>query len=345
MEGRPPPTLKDVALAAGLSPSTVSYALRNAGTVSRSTCERVREIAGRLGYRPNALLAALGSRRFRPAGRRIPVPVAVVGVSHGAYSADNAVEPAVTERARSLGYSLVRVDLSLEAETRAAGERLYHRGVAGVILGQLYGRAELPEFPWERFAVVSRGRQPFPVPFPVVRFEIFGAVQALWERLRARGYRRVGWAPLRHEPEHPDDRARHAAALYCIEHAASRDRIPLLKVPFFPSRRCNEAIRAWVREHRPEVVVGFHGGFVKLLRDAGWRVPEEIGVATLHADPADSPEVSGIVGASDRVRVQALELLDYLLRRRPPAGGGLPFEWLVPTLWHEGRTLRVAAGR
>ena len=47
-------TIYDVAKEAGVSIATVSKALNDSSTISEGTKEHIREIAGRLGYRPNA---------------------------------------------------------------------------------------------------------------------------------------------------------------------------------------------------------------------------------------------------------------------------------------------------
>jgi LacI family transcriptional regulator len=55
-------TIRDVADAAGLSPAAVSYALRGI-MVSEETQERVRDLAGELGYEANPIARALASGR------------------------------------------------------------------------------------------------------------------------------------------------------------------------------------------------------------------------------------------------------------------------------------------
>lgn len=52
-------TIRDVAVAAGVSATTVSHALNGKGEVSPTTVERVRGAAHRLGYRPSATAQAL----------------------------------------------------------------------------------------------------------------------------------------------------------------------------------------------------------------------------------------------------------------------------------------------
>ena len=46
-------SIRDVAREAGVSVTTVSHALNGKGRLNPETRERVREIADRLGYRPN----------------------------------------------------------------------------------------------------------------------------------------------------------------------------------------------------------------------------------------------------------------------------------------------------
>lgn len=56
-------TLRDIALIAGVSGATVSNVLRNRGFVGAETSSRVREVAQRLGYRPNPMAQALANGR------------------------------------------------------------------------------------------------------------------------------------------------------------------------------------------------------------------------------------------------------------------------------------------
>ena len=46
-------TIKDVAAAAGVSPSTVSRTCKDSPSISRETKERVRRVMAQLGYQPN----------------------------------------------------------------------------------------------------------------------------------------------------------------------------------------------------------------------------------------------------------------------------------------------------
>jgi LacI family transcriptional regulator len=345
MSSRWQPTLRDVAREAGLAVSTVSLALRNRGTIAQGTRTRVREIAQRIGYRADPMLSALAARRT--ARRRTDGLTPIVWLSHssGPFGHSNG-NPNLSDFAATMGYRLYRIDLARHRNPAALGRQLYHRGVVGIALDVLYGLQSLPVFPWEHFSVVSRARQWFPVPFPNARFDIFGGLLGLWHRLRRRGYRRIGWAILRHEPEHPDDRERQAAAFYCVEHSAARDRVPLLRCPFpdTPGATSNHLIRAWLQQHEPEVVVGFHGGILHLMEEMGYRVPEEKGFVSLHADSrGPTPRCAGIDGDNDILEVRTLELLDMQIRNNIRGPQDRPTQVVIPARWVEANTVRAPA--
>lgn len=67
-----PITIKDVARLAGVGISTVSRALNGSGPVSAETRQRILQIAGDLGYRPNAIAQSMVTRSTGTLGLVIP---------------------------------------------------------------------------------------------------------------------------------------------------------------------------------------------------------------------------------------------------------------------------------
>ena len=58
------PTIKDVAKAAGVSPTTVSHALNGKGVVRQETADRIAQIAADIGYRPSPIARGLQNSRL-----------------------------------------------------------------------------------------------------------------------------------------------------------------------------------------------------------------------------------------------------------------------------------------
>ena len=65
-------TIKDIALELGLSPSTVSRALKDHPHINKETKRKVKEVAEKLGYRYNAMAASLRNSRSNTIGLIIP---------------------------------------------------------------------------------------------------------------------------------------------------------------------------------------------------------------------------------------------------------------------------------
>ena len=64
MHSHPRPTIRDVARAAGVSPTTVSHALNGKGVVRRETAARIAHVAAEIGYRPSPVARGLQQARL-----------------------------------------------------------------------------------------------------------------------------------------------------------------------------------------------------------------------------------------------------------------------------------------
>jgi LacI family transcriptional regulator len=118
-------TLKDVAREAGVSIAAVSYSLNGGGTIGNEVRARVREVADRLGYRPNRSAQAVRTGRSTTLGLVLP-------------DLNNPYYPALARSfehsAREAGYTTILVDTSGSVEEELEGIReLENHGVAGAI--------------------------------------------------------------------------------------------------------------------------------------------------------------------------------------------------------------------
>lgn len=72
------PRIADVAREAGVSKTAVSFAFNSPGRLSAETADRIREVAGALGYRPNPVARMLTQRRTMTLGVLTPQSLAVI---------------------------------------------------------------------------------------------------------------------------------------------------------------------------------------------------------------------------------------------------------------------------
>lgn len=126
--GRPRPTIRDVAAAAGVSLKTVSRVLNHESGVSAATGERVREAAARLGYHRDE--AAANLRRLDRSTRLLGVVTEDLG--NPFYSM---LARAVEDVARAHGYLVMVASSDEDAETeREVLQALCTRRVDGLVV-------------------------------------------------------------------------------------------------------------------------------------------------------------------------------------------------------------------
>jgi DNA-binding LacI/PurR family transcriptional regulator len=122
-----PPTIADVARAAGVSVPTVSRVLTGSVPVGQKRRERVERAIDELGYRPNAAARALVS------GRRSLIAVLAANTSRYGYA--RTVE-GIEEAARAAGYMVVItvVETAEADDVNTAVDMVLSHSVAGVIV-------------------------------------------------------------------------------------------------------------------------------------------------------------------------------------------------------------------
>jgi LacI family transcriptional regulator len=122
-----PPTIIDVALAAGVSPATASRALANYGRVAAATVTKVKQVAQELGYRPNELARSMRSGTTRTIG--------LVIISDFTNAFFDRATKAIVDSARSNGYQVLisHTDEDIDVE-RLAVQTLLDKQVDGLII-------------------------------------------------------------------------------------------------------------------------------------------------------------------------------------------------------------------
>ncbi len=337
------PTLKDVGAHAGVTAATASMALRRDARISLETQRRVQRAAEELGYRPDPILSALVSRRKGSRTRRTFANLAILIDERWLIDGQpplwmQSFLGGAAQMAQQLGYQVSPLYYPRDLVPGANADRILHaRGIRGVALFPLPGEQKDFVLDWEHYALVVIGHPRLPRMPHRAGSDAFAAMNLVCQKLREYGYGRVGLAHERHQER--ELRYEFLGALTKEQHLSRRTFrvVP----PHLPERLERDAFLAWVRKHQPEAVITVEERLLHWLREEGWRVPEEIGVAFLNTHILQTPDASGTLLHNSATGENAIELLHNQLLRGETGFPETVKEMLTYPHWQEGCTLRT----
>ncbi|MFP4382233.1 MAG: LacI family DNA-binding transcriptional regulator [Candidatus Sumerlaeia bacterium] len=245
------PTIRDIATRTGFSKSTVSAALAGDPRVKEETRRFIKEIAESMGYRPHPHFRLLGAQRKR--GIR----------AHGdtiafLLSADDLERrprfQAARDQAEAMGYNTELIPIDENTDYLELADRLYHRGIRGLLV--VWGcQFRAPKnFPWDRFACVATGYRTGLPYIDRIRHDPFLAVLTAWKKMHDAGWRRIGgYFPY----DDPAPCYQDVQRVSAFEYYQRRDCAPHEIVPPLQCRFNDiPPFRTWFEKHQPEALIG-----------------------------------------------------------------------------------------
>jgi len=339
-------TMRELAKKAGVSPATVSLALRNHPRISLKVRERIQSLAEEIGYRPNPVVANLIAQVR--AGKTTTYQSTIGAVLTGELRRCLEVHTfrdwlaACRERAARLGYGF---DVFSLPDSRLTPARLAKvldaRRVQGVVVVGPFQRGVIPpeyDAIWRRSSVVLLGERPVrPTLSCVLNNQFSTTTLAVGELIRL-GYRRPA---LCINPDIDDTlENRFLGGFLAARHGFPPDR----HIPPFPFRAgAREEFLLWVKQHRPDAIATLHHEIKGWLETAGFTIPGDVGLA--HLDWA--PKLEGWAG-TDQNNAQvgwfAIDMLIGQLHRNELAPSPFQQCMFINSTWKPGPSVRTVAG-
>lgn len=191
------PTLRTIAIEAGVTHATVSMALRNHPMISAKTRKKIHQIADKVGYRPDPEVARLMHHlRLTHKPRFKSMIAALTSIPEEfepRYAA--ALSEGARRSAEALGYgfAVFRFDETSVQRNTSLQRILVSRGVKGVLLLPMKSAVSLVELlDWNFFAVEAATYGVLAPDFHRVVPDQFGNTLLICEQLARLGCRRIG---------------------------------------------------------------------------------------------------------------------------------------------------------
>ncbi|AHF90004.1 LacI family transcriptional regulator [Opitutaceae bacterium TAV5] len=338
------PNQRDIAEAAGVTQAAVSMALRGDPSIPECTRQRIREIAEKLGYRPNAYVSTLMAhiRSGRPPRDKGCIAVIVDGLSEKDWLRGETPRlqyRGIAQRALALGFHTECFYLGDTDPTMSKINRILQaRGINGVILAapRKLARTRI-DMDWSRYAVATIAYSWTPPLVDRVASHHRHSVDVAFGQLAKRGYQRIGMCLPPDAVEGVD--SNWLAGWYIARHRMR----PSRRIPLFAGRpdiTPFTRFRAWFQKWKPDALLCIMGHETEWLDQLGLSAPRDIGLVCINR-----PLGSHFSGLEERHETIGAATLDLVAARIRNNEYGLPEEpklILIDGRWHDGETLRPA---
>lgn len=335
-----PVTMKDIAQAAGVHPSTVSLVMRGSPRISAAQREKITALAAQMGYHPNLLVSALmKARRNRHEPR---------SALTAAYLSFEALSPILREQtlfsefekgafseAPRHGLTLEKFKVTPDMNAARISQILRSRGTMGVIISPLPPHQTSLDLDWQHFCAIAIG--------PTLRHprlhQVMSDHYANMNRLLAAGKEWGYSRPALCLDNSSDARigGQWEAAFLRWNKLEKINRPLLYKYEAFTPGK----LAAWLHKQRPDLIIcASPQDILTELKNAGLRMPQDIGLASVSA-ATPTGSLSGIVEDSHEAGAQAVSQLLRMIYNNEHGLPAKPMKILLPACGiHRGKSTR-----
>ena len=245
------------------------------------------------------------------------------------------------ERAAKLGYDFDRFWLHDPTLNAARWLRILHtRGIKGLVLVGLMDTTHLPDElrpVWEQLPAVVTGVRTRDPALSFCSVDHHNLALMAFERALALGYRRPGLV-LDNVIDALVER-RFSAGYFTGQRMLPRAQ----HLPIFGELARVEKepglFRAWLDRHAPDVVFTLYNNVLGWLKDAGRRVPEDIGVIQLEWR-ATRPEIAGMNQHNFVTGEAAVDMIVSQIHNNEVGVQEFPRATLIGATWVDGASVR-----
>lgn len=314
---------------------TVSLALRNSQTISEEKRKQIWEIAERLGYRPDPIIAkVMSSLRFEKEGSHKIAFITRTRDKEWRRKLTFARHYAgLLEHAGVQGYELEEFRLDEPGMTsKRMSQILRTRSIRGAIVASAPSSQGHLSLDFTELAAVVMG-------FSIIRPQLHRVAnhqihtfREAFRKLKHFGNRRVGGVLLASADLRCD---RNWTAANAVVHVniPAKDRVPLLLMEDWEFR----VFAKWFERYQPDAIACLTGHLPEWLERLGKRVPQDVQLAHLDLSPDDKAN-AGINQNHELAGAAALDLLLSQLYLNQYGIPAVPRVLFIEGTWVDGPT-------
>ncbi len=335
------PTMRDIAKAMGVHHTTVSMALRDSSAISEATKRKVREVAERMGYRPDPMLTALNIYRHSKHAAAFQSILGWIDNWEGEPGRQfqnhtyKAYYDGACARACELGYI---VEVFRMHQPGMTPQRMQQITTARNVGGLLISPQEFPGSPlgmdFSETSALAFGYSYQPNNLNLITVRREQVIDLLVGTIYQFGYRRLGYG-IPQVGDSGDNFTWISRLNYFISQHPDMAAIPRAE-DFSP-----DGLRKWITKNKPDVIIGY-ADMLKRVEALGYSVPGDFGFAS-PACNIINPRISGVNQHDFLIGKVAVDVLVGMIHRNEKGTPEVPIRTYVDCVWFEGKTLAARA--
>jgi LacI family transcriptional regulator len=337
-------TLKDIAAKVGVTKTTVSLALRDSPGVSQAMREKIRRVAGEMGYVADPILQRLAE--YRRKGGTAKLQSVIAWLNHWdqperlrSYQEFEQYWRGAKLAAKRLGYHLEEFVWPADCPAKRAEEQLRERGVLGLLIPPHKPEVKWGDFGWGKFSLMRFGLSVRRVDSNLVTADHQRAMVMAIKKIHDYGYRRIG---LVYGEAHDRSMGGNflGGFLWAQKLLGVEPLIPPLdseaKTPEFAARS-RQGLDAWMKKYQPDAILTTSSETPVFLRELGYQFPRDVTVAS--TSPYDISVDAGIDQCPNAIGQIAAEMLIKQISLNERGEPADPCRILVESRWRDGKSL------
>jgi DNA-binding LacI/PurR family transcriptional regulator len=271
----------DIAKHIGVSASTVSLALKNDPRISKQVRQKVLDVAQQLGYRPDPSVSALANYRWKSKPQTFTGEIAWINTWREPEKLRQHKEfgfylEGATASAKRAGFTLQEFNTT-DIPLHRLQSIFKARNIKGILIAPLEDSlVDWSSFPLENFASVRFGRT---IPSPETHFVSSAQINNMilaFKEMRKLGYQRIGFAC-----EWFRFRFFGIGFAWAQQNIPQEQQLPVLSLDAQDGMENQQLqLDRWIKTTQPDAILTDHATLPLMLNNLGYRVPEDIGLAT-----------------------------------------------------------------
>jgi DNA-binding LacI/PurR family transcriptional regulator len=337
-------TLKDIAAKVGVTKTAVSLALRDCPGISQAMREKIRRVAGEMGYVADPILQRLAA--YRRTGETAKFQSVIAWLNHWdqperlrSYHEFEQYWRGAKLAAKRLGYRLEEFIWPADCPAKRAEARLLERGVQGLLIPPHKPEVNWGNFDWSKFSLMRFGVSVRQVDSNQVTADLQRAIVMAINKIHDYGYRRIGLVYSQAHDQYLGG-SYYGGFRWAHKSLGIEPLIPPFdsetKTPEIAART-KRGLDVWMKKYQPDAILAAGSEVPVFLRELGYRIPHDVAVAS--TSPYDIIVDAGIDQCPNAIGQIAAEMLIKQISLNERGEPADPCRILVESRWQDGKSL------